>query len=237
MGLLYITQIACQGVSHHVIVSGMLMYHTFPDLKIDGAYDHAQHVSSYSLPDMAGKKVLDAGCASGWWSKMFSEQGASVTSVDVNLQAYEHIKGLCQMETESWHGSVFDFDKPNEFDIVFCSSLFMHCIYPMSLLSHLHRQIKPGGLIILATAHNGDNGRTVHVEDHLGREITESERKIETSNESVWWCGKEALKSMARSVGFVEPNIVGEFCLDTTEFGKSLGYHYSTPHIVLHARK
>lgn len=215
----------------------MLMYHTFPDLGIQGVYDHEPLVSYYAIPTLKGLSVLDAGCASGYWSKLFYEQGADVTSLDINLEAYKEVQKKCKMRTKQVHASVYDYNNPNAFDVVFCSSLLMHCVYPVKLLGHLRDQLKPGGLLILATAYNGDPGRSVHIEDHRGRNATEVETRIESSNESLWWCGKQALKSMAGSVGFQNPDIVGEFVLTTTDHGRSIGHHYSTPHIVLHANK
>lgn len=215
----------------------MFMYHTFPDLGIQGIYDHDPHVLHYSLPDVKGLSVLDAGCASGWWSKLFWERGADVTSLDINLEAYKDVQRRCKMRTKQVHASVYDYHNHNAFDVVFCSSLLMHCIYPVRLLGHLREQLKPGGLLVLATAYNGDPGRSIHIEDHCGRGKTGAESKIESSNESLWWCGKQALKSMALSAGFHNPNIVGEFVLTTTDHGRSIGHNYSTPHIVLHANK
>jgi len=67
---------ACEGVH---------FYHAFDlsnGLHVPGDWDISHDVSRYRLPDLRGKRVLDIGPASGWFSFYFEKLGADVTVVE-----------------------------------------------------------------------------------------------------------------------------------------------------------
>ena len=50
----------------------------------DGDFDLRDHVGRYGLPhDLAGRRALDVGCSSGFWSFEMERRGAAVVSIDV----------------------------------------------------------------------------------------------------------------------------------------------------------
>lgn len=71
---------ACEAAS-----AGVHFYHAFDlnnGLHIEGDWDISRDVARYRLPDLRGKRVLDIGPASGWFSFYFESLGADVTVVE-----------------------------------------------------------------------------------------------------------------------------------------------------------
>jgi len=64
---------------------GRHFYHAFDlsnGLHIPGDWDISRDIASYRLPDLRGRRVLDIGPASGWFSFYFESLGADVTVVE-----------------------------------------------------------------------------------------------------------------------------------------------------------
>jgi len=60
-------------------------YHTFEfdsGHVIPGMYNIGVDISDYRFPILSGKRVLDVGPASGWFSAYFEQEGAEVTAVE-----------------------------------------------------------------------------------------------------------------------------------------------------------
>lgn len=89
-----------------------------------------------------GKRVLDVGCSAGAFSQRFIQAGASVLSVDVEVHP---------LLDAGMRGGMVVGDAPylplasDQFDFVFCASLFEHVPDSGQFLGELYRVLQVGG--------------------------------------------------------------------------------------------
>ena len=211
----------------------MFQYHEFPDLGIPGIYDMTEHLPRYHFPDLRGSRVLDAGCASGYFSRHFVEAGATVVSCDINTESIRQLHLPVHVLEQDVHDLAFR----DEFDLVFCGSLMMHCLCPMQLLGVLRKTLKPGGLLVLSTAGIESQEPVIRCDRHSGRGAAIFEHEVRSFNETLWWCSVPALHCMLQNAGFQQTTHVDSFVLTSTEYGVSIGHNFSTLHHVMHGVK
>jgi 2-polyprenyl-3-methyl-5-hydroxy-6-metoxy-1,4-benzoquinol methylase len=100
--------------------------------------------------DITGKKLLDAGCGTGWFSAAAAKRGANVTSMDVGPELLKQVSKKCQ--TECVVGSILEIPfEEATFDVVVSSEVIEHVVDPKKALSELFRVLKPGGTLVLTT--------------------------------------------------------------------------------------
>ena len=106
--------------------------------------------------ELRGKRVLDAGCAAGAFSRALVARGARVVGVDLNEGLVERARARTGSGAE-FH--VADLSQPMpflasaSFDLV-ASSLALHYLDDWSVpLREFHRVLAPGGAFILSTHH------------------------------------------------------------------------------------
>jgi 2-polyprenyl-3-methyl-5-hydroxy-6-metoxy-1,4-benzoquinol methylase len=97
---------------------------------------------------IAGKKLLDAGCGTGHFSRVAAERGAVVTSMDIGERLLEKVAGKCNTERVS--GSVLDMKfENNYFDLIISSEVIEHTENPYGAIREFYRVLKPGGILSL----------------------------------------------------------------------------------------
>ncbi|UQZ35959.1 class I SAM-dependent methyltransferase [Paenibacillus sp. PK3_47] len=109
------------------------------------------------LPDAAGKTILDAGCAAGWYTGWLLEQGAAeVTAVDFSpamiemtrKRVGERARLVCADLNEP-----LDFIRDDSTDIV-VSSLALHYLKDWNpVLREFYRVLKPDGTLVFSVHH------------------------------------------------------------------------------------
>jgi 2-polyprenyl-3-methyl-5-hydroxy-6-metoxy-1,4-benzoquinol methylase len=100
--------------------------------------------------DLKNKKVLDAGCGTGWFSKAAAERGAAVTSMDLGENLLAEVAKKCKSERVV--GSILEIPFPeNTFDFVVSSEVIEHTPDPYKALHEIYRVLKPGGTMVLST--------------------------------------------------------------------------------------
>lgn len=213
------------------------MYHTFPDLNLQGIYDMGPHLFRYHFPDVQDKLVLELGCASGYFSRQFYLGGAHVVAYDINVEATKKVQELSGTKIHIFEKDVFDLNHSNRFDMVFCGSLLMHVFYPVYLLKIVRKALKPDGLFVCATAGIESDRPIIQCEPHQGRLRSFAEKEISSSNQSLWWFSKSAIVNTFATVGFKNVRVVDQFDLESTDYGKSIGHNFKTMHFVVHAEK
>ncbi|WP_456274582.1 class I SAM-dependent methyltransferase [Bacillus sp. AK031] len=126
--------------------------------------DGSSHYNSlYERPAMMellphkleGMKILDAGCAAGWYSQTFIRNGAGVTALDISEKMVKAAK-----ERLSHSANVIQHDlredlpfEDNQFDII-VSSLTLHYIENWnSTFREFSRVLKPGGTFLYSVHH------------------------------------------------------------------------------------
>ena len=99
---------------------------------------------------LRGKKLLDAGCGTGWFSKAAVERGALVTSFDIGENLLAEVKKKC--ESNRVLGSVLEMPFASDsFDYIVSSEVIEHVVEPYTAIREMFRVLKPGGLMILST--------------------------------------------------------------------------------------
>ena len=108
------------------------------------------------LPDVAGKRVLDAGCGSGAYSAALLEQGAVVTAFDLMADFVEMTRQRTQGQAQVFQANLADplhFALDASFDVVI-SSLVLHYIPDWAaVFAEIERVLAPGGVFIFSTMH------------------------------------------------------------------------------------
>lgn len=103
-----------------------------------------------STEEIKGKKLLDAGCGTGWFSKVASDHGALVTSMDLGENLLAEVAKKC--DTTRVIGSILEIPfESNAFDVVVSSEVIEHTPDPYKALHEIYRVLKPGGIMVLST--------------------------------------------------------------------------------------
>lgn len=101
--------------------------------------------------DLKNKKVLDAGCGLGFFSKKMYQRGALVTGIDIG----EKLVKITRKKVPAGEfrvGNVLNIPfGDGKFDIVLCTEVIEHTKNPKKAISELFRVTKKGGLIIITT--------------------------------------------------------------------------------------
>jgi ubiquinone/menaquinone biosynthesis C-methylase UbiE len=108
------------------------------------------------LPEVKGKKVLDAGCGSGVYSEWLIDRGAIVTAIDYSDSMISFAKekvGDRANIIKANLNSPLTFLKEDEFDLV-VSSMVIHYIKDWrNLFSEFNRILKTNGVLVFSTGH------------------------------------------------------------------------------------
>jgi len=108
------------------------------------------------LPEVKGKKVLDAGCAAGWYTKQLLEMGASVIALDFSPKMIEMTKKRVGDKAEVIRADLnepLNFIEDESIDVVL-SSLTLHYIKNWDVvMSEFNRILKKNGQLIISIHH------------------------------------------------------------------------------------
>lgn len=101
--------------------------------------------------DLKNKKLLDAGCGTGWFTKKSFERGANVVALDLS-ESLVNITKLKVPGITSVIGSIMELPFPdNSFDYVISSDVIEHTPDPLQSTREMIRVLKPGGKICITT--------------------------------------------------------------------------------------
>lgn len=103
--------------------------------------------------EIKGKKLLDAGCGTGWFSARAVELGAAVTSLDVGENLLNEVKKKCETTRVVGDVTALKF-KDNSFDIIVSSDVIEHTPDPGKAISEMARVLKVGGVLALTVPNN-----------------------------------------------------------------------------------
>lgn len=126
--------------------------------------------------DVAGRRVLDAGCGSGALSQALVASGASVSGVDLSTNLLAIARNRLGPDVPLLQADLnqqLPF-RSSTFDVV-VASLVMHYLHDWSRpLSEFHRVLAPGGCVVISTHHPFVDFRPSGQGDYLGTfEFTE----------------------------------------------------------------
>lgn len=108
------------------------------------------------LPCVAGQTVLDAGCASGWYSEWLAGKGATVTGIDITPRMIELAQARLGDTAKIIRADLaepLDFLATSSFDIV-VSSLTLHYVESWDIaFAEFHRILRDSGRLIFSVLH------------------------------------------------------------------------------------
>ncbi len=106
------------------------------------------------LPDLKGKRVLDAGCGPGKFCAYAEKQNASqVTGIDLSPNMIEQAHKNCpsgDFHCTDLSGTSF---KDNQFDIIVCALVLGHVPHLSPPLDHLLNSLDRNGFLIITDFH------------------------------------------------------------------------------------
>lgn len=158
---------------------------TYNDLAktYEESVDHASpYNTDYERPAMMnqipnqleGLKVLDAGCAAGWYSEALAERDATVTGIDLSSEMVEAAnRRLKDKATVICHDLQVRLPFPDdEFDMI-VSSLTLHYIKDWEFtFKEFSRVLKPEGTLLFSTHHPFmDFARFDEAEDYFEKRL------------------------------------------------------------------
>lgn len=140
--------------------------------------DYERPATLSLLPDVRGKRVLDAGCAAGWYTSWLLEHGAQVTAVDVSPAMLEMTRRRVGDRARVIQA---DLSRPLTFlvdksvDIVL-SSLTLHYLKDWGpVMREFHRVLVPGGHLVFSVHHPFMDFTLFEREDYFATELLEDE--------------------------------------------------------------
>jgi SAM-dependent methyltransferase len=127
------------------------------------------------LPDVAGARVLDAGCGDGWYAQQLVAAGARVTAVDASARMVEHARRRLGDAAEV---RVADLGRPldfadESFDGIVSALALEHVRDWDALFAELRRVLAPGGWLLFSAQHPTFTGARLPTPSYLQTERVE----------------------------------------------------------------
>ena len=105
--------------------------------------------TKWTIDDLEGKSVLEAGCGPGKYTEVLLKAGANVTAFDLTTAVFVNEKQNSKKgNLTCFQGDIYDLpDKIGQFDFIFCYGVLQHCPDPDLAYFKLFDKLKPGGRI------------------------------------------------------------------------------------------
>ncbi len=108
------------------------------------------------LPDVGGKRVLDAGCGPGAHATWLLAHGASVVCLDGNGRMVERARQRLGEKVQVLQANLeepLDFLEADSFDIVLCALVMEYIRDWVPVLAEFHRLLRHGGWLVYSISH------------------------------------------------------------------------------------
>ncbi|MFN2225647.1 MAG: class I SAM-dependent methyltransferase [Anaerolineae bacterium] len=178
---------------------------------LPGVWTGGWHAMSEMLPtphiphDLSGKRVLDVGCADGYYSFLAESRGAEVVSIDVSpSQGYTLAHDVLGSRATFHHMSLYDVrpETLGTFDVVFCFGVYYHLKHPLLGMERIAGVTRDYALVESAVA---DLALPPGVA--VSRFFEFAELNDDPTN---WWAPNvEGLVQTMRAAGFPRAALVG----------------------------
>jgi SAM-dependent methyltransferase len=106
-------------------------------------------------------RILEVGAGRGWFSSVAAQSGWETWAVEINRDAVEHLgrQGIHRVLVDTAE----DFDAPvGSMDVVRMWDVIEHLQSPRQAVTSIHRVLRPGGLLRLATTNFASLSRWVN---------------------------------------------------------------------------
>ncbi|HEV2131364.1 MAG TPA: class I SAM-dependent methyltransferase [Longimicrobiaceae bacterium] len=135
------------------------------------------------LPPLAGARVLDVGCGSGWYAEYLVRQGAAVTAFDNAPRFVELTRARVGDRARVLQADLaqpLSFAPDDAFDLVLCP-LVLHYVQDWrAVFAEFRRVLRPGGWLVFSTHHPFMDWQEFRTEDYFRAELLEDDWKIGT---------------------------------------------------------
>jgi 2-polyprenyl-3-methyl-5-hydroxy-6-metoxy-1,4-benzoquinol methylase len=123
------------------------------DPAVDGGLVASEHLLRYHWAGelVRGKRVLDAGCGTGYGAAMLAEAGAAhVVGIDIAEEAVARAAEVS--DAEFVVGDVHELPFPDDaFDVVTCFEVIEHVEGTEQVVAELTRVLAPGGVLLISS--------------------------------------------------------------------------------------
>ena len=150
-----------------------------PDV-MGGSLLEAEHLARYRWAGalVEGKRVLDAGCGTGYGSELLAHQGAAeVVGVDVDAEVIDAASapgsGTATFAVADLRELPADL---GEFDVVVCFEVLEHIREPEAALDRLAAVLRPGGILAVSSPNRDvyPPGNPFHEREFTPEELAEA---------------------------------------------------------------
>lgn len=165
------------------------------------------------LPSVAGKTVLDAGCAAGWYSKWLVDNSAKVIAVDFSPNMVEMTRKRIGEKADIRRADLnepLNFIENESLDII-VSSLTLHYIKDWNLvMSEFYRVLKAAGILVFSVHHPFMDFTYFNRENYFLTEIIEDEWETNTGGVKVQFYRRPLCKIISPLIeaGFIIEKLV-----------------------------
>ena len=165
------------------------------------------------LGEVAGRRVLEAGCGAGALTSWLVERGAQVTAFDISASMLAIARGLVGDRATFIQADLAEplaFAASGSFDLV-VASLVLHYLRDWDpVLTEMRRVLCQDGRVVFSTHHPSMDWQLHSAEDYFAvKQVTETWSKGSQSFEVTFW--RRPLTEMCRSIssaGFVIERLV-----------------------------
>ena len=112
--------------------------------------------TSSLVPNVDGKRILDAGCGTGFYTKWLVEQGADVLGIDVSDEMLSHAVEQVSDSAEFRQadlGEPLDFAASESFDGIVSALALSYVRDWDQVFSEFNRILTSGGFLVFSTGH------------------------------------------------------------------------------------
>lgn len=164
--------------------------------------------------DLSGKSFLDIGANEGYFSFKAEERGAKkVLAIDAHhdpwaKKKFQVVKEILDSKCEFLELSVYDIDKLENFDVVFCMDVYYHLEDPVMALRKIFSKVNDylifGGYII--------DERFLKIDDDKPVMYLFKPYELTPDDDTnVWGATTGCLIKMLELVGFQKVEVLGKF--------------------------
>ena len=100
--------------------------------------------------DLHGRRVLDVGSGTGWFSQLAVQRGAQVISLDIGRRLLERTRARCSSRPVAADACRLPFAS-STFDTVVSSECIEHTLEPLTAVREMTRVLVAGGTLVLTT--------------------------------------------------------------------------------------